>query len=119
MIALCIQDRVGRDQPGLNRRKNAFAALRVRESRRIADQQQAVIDQTTRRSAIQQIRMAAERRRVLGDSASRFQKRHERGDMIVQSVRVHPAETDVEIVLLAKTPAVALKVGAKVKLGSV
>ena len=104
-------------QAGFNRWTNSLSALRIGDSGGVSDQQHAIAGNLPRSPAVQGIRVTHEsRRNVQRKPAGRPQIPEKLGGVAGKAVQVHPAEPYVQHVLLAEAPAVALQIGAEIKL---
>src|SRR5271165_399717 len=107
---------VRRHQPRLDRRTNAFAALRISQSRRISHQQHAVVEHLALETAKQPVRVSSNAAHGSLHAARLTEVADELLHMARDLVRVRPAESDVEIVALAKHPAISQHVATEEQL---
>src|ERR1700693_3671487 len=113
------QDGLRRQQARFDRWPDAFAALRIRETGRIADQQNAVIRDISPRIRMQKVGMPPEGRRQVKANLSRaFQKILKFSNVLGEFMDIQAPQADIEKCVFSDAPSVALHVGAKVKLGN-
>ena len=113
-----IDDDPRRHEPRFDRRANSFAALRVCQAGRIANENHAVGIHASRAPAIEAVGMAVKTiAGVQRDAPFLVQPVAESGDMRAQPRLPFTPQADVEKVAFSKTPRVALEVLAKIELG--
>src|SRR5262245_47458613 len=111
-----IGDRPRREHPGLDGREYAFAAHRMGKAGGIANQHDALVDRLAIRTRVDPIRVSRPPHRhivwhlVVGDE--KFQKLR---DAPGKFAAPEPPEADVEIVVLANTPAVAASIPTEIQ----
>src|SRR6185436_13640215 len=112
----CAHD-LRRQQRGFDCGTDPFAASRIGQAGRIADQQYAIVVLPALGLRVEHVRVTVEPlRHVARSAAALAQPGAELRHVLGQPVAVLAAQADVEIACLGNAPAVALEVGAEIKL---
>ena len=122
VVGACVENRRGSEQPRLDRRTDAFAALRIREPDGVAREQHAIAGRATSPGPRQAVGVAAPPSRLQCTGwhhAARPKLGDKRRGCCRARTRIQAADADVHVTLLAKDPAVAFEVAGEVQLGGV
>ena len=119
VVAARLDGRGGRQQTRFDRRPDAFAALRIGEAGRVADQHHAGIDDAPVRRVVDGIRVPAPARSDVTRESCRWPSRNARKSAVAlgsdrRSRRPRPT---LRYSPFPEAPAVALEVAAEVQLG--
>src|SRR5271166_6077879 len=110
IVSLGRENGLRREQAGLDRGQNAFAALRVRQAGGIADQQKAVAGDAARGGSVEQISVSPHGRNWQRNPRSRAEEPHELLNALRKAARVRAPQTYIEDVAFAETPTIAFDV---------